>query len=244
MKKTRFIVATGLAVALGTAGIAFADGTSENTETVTGKVSPSKLSKKTAKPVEMTTTVATTTTHTVPGQQNPEQQLIEFGKNIKFDTGKAPTCSASLNGTTTDQAKALCSPKSIIGTGSASADLGQGPQQVTDTQVTVFNGPGKNQIRLHAYTPELGAANTQVVSGSIIKAPSGGKYGQALNVTDAPDLAGDAFMLTSFGAKISKGSKVVTGVCKASKFLWHNKVTYDDGSTDVADASQKCTVKK
>ena len=244
MKKTRFIIATGLAAALGTAGIAFADGASENVESVTGKVSPSKLSKKTAKPVDMTTTVATTTTHAVPGQQNPEKQLIEFGKNIKFDTTKAATCSANLAGTTTDQAKQMCPSKSIIGTGSASADLGGGPQQVTDTQVTVFNGPAKNQIRLHAFTPELGPANTQVVEGSIIKAPSGGKYGQALNVADAPDLAGDAFMLTSFGAKITKKSKVVTGVCKAGKFLWHNKVTYDDGSTDVADAEQKCTVKK
>jgi len=243
LKKTRFIVATGLAAALGTAGIAFADGASENTETVTGKVAPSKLDKKTAKPVDMTTTVATTTTHAVPGQQNPEKQLIEFGKNIKFDTTKAATCSANLAGTTTDQAKAMCPSKSIIGTGSASADLGQGPQQVTDTQVTVFNGPAKNQIRLHAFTPELGSANTQVVEGSIIKAPSGGKYGQALNVADAPDLAGDQFMLTKFDATISKSSKVVTARCKSSKFLWHNVVTYDDGSKDTADLTQACKVK-
>jgi hypothetical protein len=243
LKKTRFIVATGLAVALGAAGIAFADGTSENTENVTGKVSPSKLSKKDYKPVKFEAGVETTTTHTVPGQQNPEQQLIEFGKNVKFDTSKAATCNAPLNGTTTDQAKAACPSKSNIGSGNATADLGAGPQQVNDVTVTVFNGPGKNQIRLHAFSPVLGAGNTQVVQGNIIKAPSGGKYGQALSVPDAPDLGGDAFMLTSFGAIINKSSKVVTARCKASKFLWHNKVTYDDGTTDTADLSQKCTVK-
>ena len=244
MRKTRLIVATRLTVALGTAGIALADGASDNEEGVLGKVTPNKLSKKEYKPVDFYTGVTTTTTHAVPGQSNPEVQLIEFGKNVKFQTSKAPTCSAPLNGTTTDQAKAACDPKSNIGSGSATADLGEGPNQVNDVQVTVFNGPGKNQIRLHAYTPTLGAANTQVVQGNIIKAPSGGKYGQALNVADAPDLGGDAFMLTKFDATISKKSKTVTARCKSSKFLWHNVVTYDDGSKDTADLSQSCKVKK
>ena len=244
MKKTRFIVATGLAVALGTAGIAFADGASENTEGVLGKVSPSKLDKKKYKPVNFYTGVTTTTTHAVPGQQNPEVQLIEFGKNVKFDTSKAPTCGAPINGTTTEQAKAACSGASNIGSGSATADLGGGPQQVNDVVVTVFNGPGKNQVRLHAYSPQLGAANTQVVLGNIIKAPSGAPYGQALNVADAPDLGGDAFMLTKFDATISKQSKTVTARCKAKKFLFHNVVTYDDGSKDTADKTQPCKRKQ
>ena len=244
MKKTRLIVATGLTVALGVAGIAFADGTSENEEGVLGKVKPSKLDKKKYKPVSFYTGVTTTTTHAVPGQQNPEAQLIEFGKNVKFDTTKAPTCSAPLNGTTTEQAEAACPPKSNVGSGVATADLGQGPQQINDVVVTVFNGPSRNQIRLHAFSPSLGSANTQVVEGNIIKAPSGGKYGQALNVPDAPDLGGDAFMLTRFDSTISKASKVVTARCKASKFLFHNVVTYDDGTKDTADLTQKCTVKK
>jgi hypothetical protein len=244
LNKPRFVFVIGLVLALGLAGIAFANGADENSETVLGKVSPSKLSKKDYKPVQFYTGVMTTTTHAVPGQQNPEQQLIEFGKNIKFDTTKAAVCTASLNGTTTDQAKQACPAKSVIGTGNAHANLGQGPDQVSDVTVTVFNGPAKNQIRLHAYTPTLGPGNTQVVLGDIIKAPSGGKYGQALNVADAPDLAGDAFMLTKFDATISKGSKVVSARCKASKFLFHNKVTYDDGSTETADLSQACKVKK
>jgi hypothetical protein len=244
IRKSRLVVALGLVLALGVSGLAFADGAGENTESVTGKVSPSKLDKKKYKSVAFSAGVETTTTHVVPGQSNPEKQLIEFGKNVKFDTTKADLCTASLLGTTTDQAKAACPPKSVIGTGSATADLGGGPTQVSDVIVTVFNGPAKNQIRLHAYSPTLGAANTQVVNASIIKAPSGGKYGQALFVADAPDLGGDAFMLTSFGADISKSSKVVTARCKAKKFLWHNVVTYDDGTTDTADLSQSCKVKK
>jgi hypothetical protein len=242
--KARFAVVIGLVLALGVSGLAFAAGTDENTEGVLGSVKPTKLDKKKYKPVDFYTGVTTTTTHPVPGQQNPEKQLIEFGTNVKFDLTKADICNVPLNGTTTDQAKALCPAGSNVGSGVANADLGQGPQQVNDVTVTVFNGPGPNQIRLHAYSPFLTAANTQVVLGSIIKAPSGGKYGQALFVADAPDLAGDAFMLTKFDALITKASKTVSARCKAKEFLWHNVVTYDDGTTDEADLSQKCKQKK
>ena len=73
--------------------------------------------------------------------------------------------------------------------------------------VTVFHGPAENQVSLHAYTPTLGAANTQVVLGRIVdKAPDPG-FGPALIVDDAPDLGGDAFMLTLFDATIPASSK-------------------------------------
>jgi hypothetical protein len=233
-----------LVVAVAFAGIALAAGSDENTEGVLGKVSPSKLDKKKYKPVQLYAGVETSTTHAVPGQQNPERQLIEFGKNVKFKTKAAPTCGAPLNGTTTDQAEAACPGKSRLGSGVAHANLGQGPEQISDVTVTTFNGPAKNQVTLHAYSPTLGAANTQVVHGDIVKAPSGGKYGQALDVKDAPDLAGDAFMLTRFDTTISKKSKVVTARCKAKKFLFHNVVTYDDGTTDTADLTQPCKRRK
>ena len=243
IRKSRFVVALGLVLALGVAGIAFADGTSENEATVFGKVTPKKLDKKKYKPVQLYTGVATTTTTAIPDQQNPEVELIEFGKNVKLDNSKADLCTAPLAGTTTDQAKAACPPGSNLGQGVAHANLG-GPSEVTDVTVTAFNGPGDDQLRLHAYTPTLGAANTQVVNGTIIKAPSGGKYGQALSVPDAPDLGGDAFMLTLFDATITKQSKVVTARCKAKKFLWQRTVTYDDGTQDVATLEQKCKRKK
>jgi hypothetical protein len=242
--KARFAVVIGLVLALGVAGIAFAAGSDENTENVLGKVSPSKLDKKKYKPVKFYVGVETDTIHAVPGQQNPEKQLIEFGKNIKFDTKKAEVCTASLNATTTEQARALCPPKSLIGAGVAHVNAGHGPDEISDVTVSVFNGPAKNHIRLHAATPTFGPGLTQVVEGDIIKAPSGGKYGQALSVPDAPDLVGDAFMLTLFDATISKSSKVVSARCKAKKFLFHNVVTYDDGTTDTADLSQACKVKK
>ena len=118
----------------------------------------------------------------------------------------------------------------------AHANLGGGPDQVNDVGVTVFNGPGPNHIRLHAYSPSLGAANVQVVDGDIIKSPHGGKFGQALNVPDAPDLGGDAFMLTLFNATITKASKTVLARCKEKTFAFQNTTTYDDGTRDERSA--------
>jgi hypothetical protein len=226
------------------ASVALAAGTDENTESVLGKVSPKKLDKKKYKPVKLYAGVETTTTHAVPGQQNPEQQLIEFGKNLKFKSSAAPRCTAPLAGTTTDQARQACPGKSVLGTGVAHANLGGGPDQVSDVTVTTFNGPANNEITLHAFSPSLGAANTQVVLGKLIKAPSGGKYGKALLVSDAPDLGGDAFMLTRFDTTIERKTGVVLGRCKDKKFRFHNVVTYDDGTTDTADLTQKCKRKK
>ena len=241
IRKSRMIVALGLVLALGLSALAFADGASENEVGVYGKVKPNKLDSRKYKPVKFFSGVTTDTTHAVPGQQNAERVLLEWGKNIKFDSKAAPVCTASINGTTTEQAKSLCPPGSNLGSGVAHANLGGGPDQVSDVTVTAFNGPGNKHVRLHAYTPSLGAANTQVVDGDIIKAPSGGKYGYALNVTDAPDLGGDAFMLTQFDATIDKSTKTVLARCKAKKFLWKNTTTYDDGTKETSQVvSQPC----
>ncbi len=245
IRKSRFVAATAATLALGMGALAFADGASENTAGVQGKITPTKLDKKKYKPVEMFAGVTTTTTSPVPGQQNAEKVQLDFGKNIKFDLDAADTCDAAINGTTTDQAKAACPPGSVIGTGEAHANLGGGPDQVNDVGVTVFNGPGPNHIRLHAYSPSLGAANVQVVDGDIIKSPQGGQFGQALNVPDAPDLGGDAFMLTLFNATITKASKTVLARCKAKTFAFQNTTTYDDGTVGKSEVlTQPCKQKK
>ena len=52
--------------------------------------------------------------------------------------------------------------------GIATADLGQGPQQISDVVVTVFNGPAKNQIRLHAYHAERICARIHQQGGEAV----------------------------------------------------------------------------
>ena len=75
------------------------------------------------------------------------------------------------------------------------------------------------------------------------KAPDPG-YGPALIVNDAPDLGGDAFMLTLFDATVGKKTGAALGRCKSKTNKWRNITVYDDGSTDTGDLQTKCKQKK
>ena len=246
MRKTRLVVTLGLVMALGVAAFAYADGASENEGLVEGKVKPTKLFKKKYKPINLTTGVKTN-----PGRVptcggglakcNPESELISWGRNVKIKTKAAKTCSAPIEFLSTDAAKAACPGGSNLGSGHATIVIGN--QTFEGITVTVFNGPNKNEVRLHTYDPRLAGA-TPTVFGRIVKSNAGSKYGQALDVPDAPDVAGDVGVITEFNAKLKKGSGVALGRCKAKKFLWNRAVTYDDGSKESDTREPKCKRKK
>jgi hypothetical protein len=239
------IVAFGLAVAVATAGIAVAGGTgaSENNAKVVSKITPNKLPKKKFKPVNLFLGVVNSKAHIDGLQSNPASELISSSKNVKIRLSKAPRCSAPLpNGSTPAFAKNACPGKSFLGKGDAEVTA-PGGAVIAEPVVSVFNGPGKNEVRLHTYDPRLAGA-TPTVAGKIVKSKAGAKYGQALQVDDAPDVAGDAGKITAFNAELFKKSKVATARCKAKKFLWRRTVTYDDGSKSTVNHSQPCKVKK
>jgi hypothetical protein len=252
---SRIVAAIGLVVALGATQLAIGDGASENEVGVQFKLTPTKRDAKKMKPATLFSGVTTSTTHAVPGQQNAEKVTVLYSKNMKYDFKAAPTCSAPINGTTTDQAKAACPAASNIGSGISHANLGQGPDQVNDVTVTVFYGAGDQQVRLHAYSPTLGPANTQVVNANLTNSSNGLaraaglskraalKFGPALIVNDAPDLAGDQFMLTLFNATIGKSTGAVLANCKITTDASENITVYDDGSKDTATISTKCKQK-
>ncbi len=239
IRKSRIAVALGLVLALGVATVAYAAGNDENEAFVDGGVKPSKLSKNQYKPVNLFLGVRTETDVVDGAQQNPEAERISMGKNVKWNGSKAPVCTAAIEtpGLTAEQARGLCPGKSLLGTGDAEVNLGGA--RVGDIVVQVFNGPGKNEVRLHTSSTTLGAA-APTVFGEIVKSDQGSKYGPMLVVPDAPDAGGDAFMITKFNANIEKKSKVATARCKAKKFLFLREVTYDDGSTETAELTQKC----
>jgi hypothetical protein len=237
--KLRRIISLGLVLALGACATAYADGASQNEAFVDGKVKPSKLDKKKYKPVNLLAGVRTS--GPVPGI-NPEKEFLSFGKDIKLKTKAAATCSAPIEFQTTDAARNACPKDSYLGKGRGSIML-PGGVAFSDIVVSAFNGPGKNQIRLHTYSPSLEGA-TPTVLGKIVKSNAGSKFGQALDVEDAPDVAGDTGMITSFNTTISKKSKVVKARCKAKKFAFERKVTYDDGSSETASLTQKCKRKR
>jgi hypothetical protein len=217
-----------------------ADGAGDNTPTLEGKISPAKLDKKKFKPAQLLSGVATT--GPVTGlQQNPEKEYLSYPKNLKFDSTNAPFCTAAIEFLPTASAEAACPSGSKVGSGTAQVMLPGGfvSQPIT---VTAFNGPQKNQIRLHTYSEELAGA-TPTVFGEIVKSKVPG-YGQALSVPDAPDVGDDAGMITLFNATISKSSKIVLARCKSKTMKFQREVTYDDGSTETAELTQKCKQKK
>jgi hypothetical protein len=231
-----------VAVSLATAGIAIGGGTGadENVAAVDGKITPSKLSKKRFKPVSSLLGVRNSKDHIDGLQSNPASERLSFSKNIKVDLSKAPRCTAPLaNGTTTEFAKAACPGKSFLGSGVAEVTAA-GPTVIAEPVVSVFNGPGKNQLRLHTYDPALGAASP-IVNGRIIKSPVSG-YGQALSVPEAPETGG--VMITKFNSTVLRARKVVRARCKPKRFKTHRRVVYADGSSETVVTTQRCRVKR
>ncbi|MQA73609.1 MAG: hypothetical protein GEU88_04530 [Solirubrobacterales bacterium] len=237
--KSRLIVAAGLVLALAVSGIAFAAGADDNQASVEGKVSPKKLDKKKFKPVNLLSGVRTT--GPVPGE-NPEREYLSYDRNIKFKSKAAPTCSAPIEFLSTEAARAACPRKSYIGKGKASIEL-PGGLVYNGITVSAFNGPGKNQLRLHTFDPRLAGA-TPTVFGKLVKSNAGRKYKWALSVPDAPDVAGDTGKITSFNAKIKRSSGIVLARCKSKQLRFERKVTYDDGSTETVTTQQKCKRKR
>jgi len=235
------IVASGLAVTLATAGIAVAGGTgaAENEAAVDGKVTPSKLDKKKFKPVNLFLGVRNSNTQIDGLQENPASEFIAISKNVKVNLSKAPRCTVPIdNGTPTAQAKAMCPKKSFLGKGDAEVTA-PGPTVIAEPVVSVFNGPGKNELRLHTYDEALAEASP-IVDGKIVNAP--GKFGKALDVPEAPETGG--VMITKFNAKLLKARKVATARCKPKQIKYKRTVTYDDGSSESVTRTQKCKVKR
>ena len=261
MSRTRKTLALAAAIAVGASGLALADGAGENTSTTKVKVTPNKLSKKKFSKVRLNSGVATRDTADPDGTiplPPVEEVYIDYDDDIKISFRGIPECDVvdtSLSGTTTAQALTLCgtgSRMSVAGTasnpqkgGKASAMLPSptGPHEFTDIIVTAFRSQRTNGIILHAFSPTLTSANTQVVQGKIINSPLGGDFGKRLSVPDAPDLAGDVGSLTLFEATLNKGVKAR---CHDGnkKFNVKANFVYDDDTEDNARASQSCTVKR
>jgi hypothetical protein len=242
IKKTRLVLAFGLVLALGVAGIAFADGVSENEAQVQGEIKPTKLSKKEYKPVSLFSGVATQTT--VDGTQfNPVSEYLSYPKNIKFDFNAGDVCDTlPPSGSTPQQARSACPNDSYLGSGAARVERPNNPANpIDDVVVSVFRGPDKKGIQLHTYSPTLLAASP-TVQGSIVKSNAGGKYGYALSVPNAPETG--ALMISEFNATIEKKSKAVLARCKSKKMTFERRVTYSDGSSETVTVDQNCKRKK
>jgi hypothetical protein len=225
-------------------GSAFADSATELDAFVESSVKPTTLDKREYRPVTLFSGVRTSAPGGVSGfQANPRREVVDYGKNIKFDLSATPVCSSlPPNGATAGQARAAC-PKSYLGSGHGQLT---GPDQVTgpgvvidDMTVSVFHGGpfGKNGIVLYTSSPTLSAAAPPIYA-KIEKSKAGKRYGLALVIPHVPESA--VYLVTEFAFTIERASKSVLGRCKVKTFPFQRTVTYADGSSEVATLSQPC----
>jgi hypothetical protein len=234
------ILALALVGALALAGIAYA---AVNTQTITGKVSPKKLPKKTKVPVSLSVNVSSTNPGNPGGIPN-STNLAEVDKDIKIQQKGFPTCDPSQFGSqsTTQDVKNAC-PDAILGTGTATVQLGA--LQV-HAQAIGANVKG-NKILLHAYTAETGGVP---LIGTIVKSKGGSKYGQELSVP-VPPLAGGAGVITQFGLNVKKikykfhGKTLsyVSSSCKDKKINFQARFTDTQGQVAKGTSKQTCKQK-
>jgi hypothetical protein len=243
VRHTGFIAVVGVTVALGAAGFAFAAGAADTQDAfVDGTTSPTKLDKKKFKPVTLFSGVRTSIPGGVNGtQSNPVTEYLSYPKNGKFDLDAGSTCNTlPPSGSTSQQARDACPEDSYIGSGVAEVQ-GPGIAPIQDIVVSVFRGPERNGIQLHTASPTLGPAAPTVL-GEIVKSNAGSQFGDALSVPHAPETGG--LMITKFNATIPKSTGAVLGRCKTKTMTFQRKVTYGDGSTEIAETTQTCKQKK
>ena len=219
-----------LTVALASVVVASIASAAPNVQTITGKITPTKLPAKTKAPVSLFTDVSATN----PG--NPNQlpnptvlSKVDYDKDGAWYSKGFPTCNYTqfTAATTTAQAKTACNA-SFVGAGSSKIAVPTGPStppiNITAT-VTAFNG-SPSQCRANSPPPALTSRQTkfgcivlfsynqlsgaQTLVGGIGAADpgsppngAGSAYGITLTVV-VPPLAGGTAVITEFNTKINK----------------------------------------
>jgi hypothetical protein len=243
-----FALAIAGAMAIGIVSFAGAD---ESVQTIEASISPKKLSKKKFKPVTLVTDVTTFPDREAdPNTDQPpsaDQTLVDFPKNMKFDTKAVPKCAvpaSGLEGTTTEAAKEACGEKSQVsvdGKSFAHVTIDNDPNapnsETTPVEVvvTAFNGNEKDTIYLHSKpVGDFAALPPSILTGKLKDGPDG--YGKRLDVFIPDLLAGaiDDFVVTV------KAGKYVQARCKKKVNKFQATTNYENHVQTVDTFETKC----
>jgi hypothetical protein len=180
-----------------------------------------------------------------------QQLVLDFDRDGRLSTTGLPVCQPTeLEEVTTAEARARC-PGAIVGTGHASALIGDGglPLFVVSSPVTFFNGPrlaGKPTVIMHARIT-VPAVQNFVITIPIEK--RGGRYRYRATI-DLPPIAGGHGSLTHLDASIGKryrfGGKersYVSARCADGIFSTHGRFTFADGTVIDGSVEKACTVR-
>jgi hypothetical protein len=248
--RKHLIWALGAALALAAIGAGVASAV-PNTQTITGKVTPSKLPKSgTGAPVSLFTDVSSTNSGNPNQIPNPTTlSKVDFDKDIHYQQKGIASCKyqSFTAATTTAQATSQCGA-SKLGGGSAKILVPTGPSTppvTVNATVTAFNAKGKKLV-LFRYNSLSGA---QTLVGTIGPSTGGSKYGNTLTVP-VPPLAGGSAVISEFNTKVKKtytfkGKKLSyeSATCKDKKLDFQARFTDNLGQTATGTSTQACKQK-
>jgi hypothetical protein len=248
--RRHLLVAAVLAalIALTAAGVAVAEKPVKvragNLElTFNGGFKPKALSKRKLTPIKFNISGKV---RTLDGSHPPalKEFVLETDKNAAINVKGLPRCTAGkLQSQDSAHAKAICK-SSIIGTGTADAQI-QFPEQApipVHSPLFLFNGGfrgGTTTLYLHAYiTVPTPAAIVTVIK---IKKFHHGRFGLK-SVAKIPKIAGGNGSVTSFNLNITKHG-VLSAKCTDGKLQAHGTAVFSDGTRASAGVVRPCTPK-
>ena len=180
-----------------------------------------------------------------------QQLVLDFDRDGRLSTAGLPVCQpATLEEATTAEARSRC-PGAIVGSGKASAVIGEEGLQpfVVSSPLTFFNGPrlaGKPTVIMHARIT-VPAVQNFVITIPIEK--RGGRYRYRVTI-DLPPIAGGRGALTHLSASIGKryrtGGKersYVSARCSDGVLSTHGRFTFNDGTIIDGNVEKGCTVR-
>ncbi len=218
--------ASVLAVGLGVAGNAWADGATDNLSQISGSVNSPLQDDTKAKAANLFTQVTTIDQDNTPviTAFPPEVVKVDFPNDVTYTVNnKLGVCDPDDAEVSGDTATAVghCDD-ALIGGGNARARIPGLPTPNNETELTVsaFNGPesvagdqdstdqptggftgGNPTLLLHA---DNAALPTTLVLGELRPSTDGADYSIELFVPDSPDVAGDLGALTQFNAQVAR----------------------------------------
>jgi hypothetical protein len=229
------------AALLVTGTIALAAGTT--TQTIDGKVTPSKLPED--RRVGATFSFSETTGTTDPSGVQPSTASAQvfLDKDILITTRGLARCKASqIVNKSTAEARKNCSA-SLVGTGSAVARISNGAGGHVDINavVSAFNAVlnGRPILDLHTV---IGNSSIEILLR--IKHHSGAYGTELATVGGAPEPI-RSFALSVHRAFTAHGQRqnYISAQCSHHKLLYKGIFTYSEGPSKTATDSQVCTVR-
>jgi hypothetical protein len=217
--------------------------------TIDGKISPSKLPRRTPAPIKLQVsgTMGTTDATHVPPLK---EVFLEFDRNGHLNTTGLASCTVGkLQATLTARARKVCGA-ALLGSGRATAEIAfpEQPPFSAGGPLLIFNGSKghKQMLIFHVYA-KVPAPTTFVTTAVIGKGK--GPYGTSARVR-VPSITGGQGSVTSFTAQIkkifrAKGKKqsVLTATCKTGSLRARGEFTFVNGKNLKGGVTRSCTPK-